>query len=75
MKTQFFYSDHTLPETELLTEQEETAGNEVAANMMTADQIAEIIAKTIASLKVYVVESEITDAQNSVKVAVEQATF
>lgn len=42
---------------------------------ITAQEVAEIVAKVLGSLRVYVVESDITDAQNSVKTVVEQSTF
>lgn len=40
-----------------------------------SDAIAEAICAALAKIKVYVVESEITDAQNSVRATVEQAKF
>ncbi|MDL2319903.1 hypothetical protein LJC45_02085 [Alistipes sp. OttesenSCG-928-B03] len=42
---------------------------------VTAEQVAEIIVRTLSSLRVYVVESDITESQNSVRAVVEQATF
>lgn len=40
-----------------------------------AKEVAQMIAAAIAQIKVYVVESEITDAQNQVKTIVERSTF
>lgn len=42
---------------------------------LTAHDIAAIIRETILSLRVYVVESDITAAQQSVKAVVEQSSF
>ncbi len=42
---------------------------------MTTEEVVALIAAAISQIKVYVVESEITDAQNNVKAIVEQATF
>ena len=42
---------------------------------ITAKEIAEAVAAALGSLRVYVVESDITDAQNSVRAVVEQSTF
>lgn len=38
-------------------------------------QVMEMIDRSIANLKVYVVESEITQTQNAIKTVVEQASF
>lgn len=46
-----------------------------AAKPLTAEDVAVIVNGALASLKVYVVESDITSAQNSVRAVVEQATF
>lgn len=42
---------------------------------LTRAQAEELIAQAISSLRVYVVESDITDAQNTVRTIVQQATF
>lgn len=42
---------------------------------LTAEDVAAMIAAALSQIKVYVVESEITAAQNSVKTIVEQSTF
>ncbi len=42
---------------------------------LTAADVAEMIAGALSQIKVYVVESEITAAQNNVKAIVEQSTF
>ncbi len=42
---------------------------------LTAEDVSGIINSALASLRVYVVESDITSAQNSVRAVVEQATF
>jgi hypothetical protein len=42
---------------------------------LTAEDVAAMIAGAISQIKIYVVESEITAAQNSVKAIVEQSTF
>ena len=39
------------------------------------EEVAAIVARSLSALKVYVVESEITDAQNSIKSIVRQASF
>ena len=41
----------------------------------TATEIAAILKKTLSEIKVYVLESEITEAQRAVKSVVEQAMF
>lgn len=51
------------------------AAGQPAAAGITAQEVAAIVAQALASLRVYVVESDITDAQNSVKAVVEQSTF
>ena len=48
---------------------EEEEGREA----LTREDIAEIVAQSLSSLRVYVVESDITDAQNSVRAVVEQS--
>lgn len=42
---------------------------------LTRTQAEQMIAQAIASLRIYVVESDITEAQNAHRVIVEQATF
>ena len=42
---------------------------------ISAEEIAQIIIKTLSSIKIYVVESEITEAQHRVKAVVEQTSF
>lgn len=42
---------------------------------LTAEDIAAIVHSALASMRVYVVESDITAAQNSVRAVVEEATF
>ena len=42
---------------------------------LTAEDVAAMIAGALSQIKIYVVESEITAAQNSVKAIVEQSTF
>jgi hypothetical protein len=42
---------------------------------LTAQDVAAMIATALSQIKVYVLESEITAAQNSVKAIVEQSTF
>lgn len=42
---------------------------------LTAEDVAAMIASALSQIKVYVVESEITAAQNNVKAIVEQSTF
>lgn len=55
--------------------------NEIRAAVDDADQpitrteAAELIAQAIASLRVYVAESDITQAQDAVKAIVDKATF
>lgn len=46
-----------------------------AGRYATVAQVEQIVRSAIASLRVYVVESDITAAQNSVRAIVEQATF
>ena len=46
-----------------------------AGAQITVAELARVIAQSLSSLRVYVVESDITDAQNSVKAVVDQATF
>ncbi len=42
---------------------------------LTAEDVAAMIAGALSQIKVYVVESEITAAQESVKAVIEQSTF
>lgn len=55
--------------------------NEIRADVGDADrpityaEAAELIAQSIASLRVYVAESDITEAQEAVKAIVEKSTF
>jgi len=53
----------------------QVTANPAAAAMVTREEIAEIIDSKLASLKVYVVESDITEAQSAVKSVVELASY
>lgn len=50
-------------------------GNSSEEVGLTEEKVAEIVARSMASLKVYVVESEITEAQDRVKAIVRQASY
>lgn len=54
---------------------EDAAPDAAAERNLTAEDVARIVNNALASLRVYVVESDITSAQNSVRAVVEQATF
>lgn len=54
---------------------ENRAEVETAERTVTYSEVMELIARSLASLRIYVVESDITDAQNSVRAIVEKATF
>lgn len=54
---------------------ENRAEVETAERTVTYAEVVELIARSLASLRIYVVESDITDAQNSVRAIVEKATF
>lgn len=43
--------------------------------VLDSKEVAEIIVATLQSIKIYVVESEITEAQGRVKAVVEQTSF
>ncbi len=67
-----FYSSSTLGVVDRAFTEESGAGG---GNALTADDVARIVGNALASMRVYVVESDITAAQNSVRAVVEQATF
>ena len=46
-----------------------------AGDSLTEERVADIVTQSMASLKIYVVESEITEAQNRVKAIVRQASY
>ncbi len=48
---------------------------ETADRPITYAEAVELIAQSLAALRIYVVESDITDAQNSVRAIVEKASF
>ncbi len=48
---------------------------ETADRPITYAEAVELIANQLAALRIYVVESDITDAQNSVRAIVEKASF
>ncbi len=48
---------------------------ETADRPVTYSETVELIAQSLASLRIYVVESDITDAQNSIRAIVEKASF
>ncbi len=48
---------------------------EMTDRPITYVEAVELIAQSLASLRIYVVESDITDAQNSVRAIVEKASF
>lgn len=54
---------------------ENIAGQDIVQQQVTAGQIAEIIGSALSSLRVYVVESDITNAQNNVRAIVEESVF
>lgn len=73
-----FYSNATVPEytgyeTTGQEHQAETGMTQVKP--VTAEEIAEIVVRAIGSLRIYVLESDITEAQNNVKAVAEQASF
>lgn len=68
-----FYSNSTLGAGGTFTE--EGAMGAGAGKPLTAEDVARIVGNALASMRVYVVESDITAAQNSVRAVVEQATF
>lgn len=43
--------------------------------IITKAEIRQIIKEELAGLKIYITESEITDAQNTVKTIIEQSSF
>lgn len=43
--------------------------------VMNSEEIARIIVNALSSIKIYVVESDITEAQNRVRAVVEQTSF
>lgn len=45
------------------------------AEVLTAADVEAIVLKTLSALRIYVVEADITAAQNSVRAVVEQSTF
>ena len=51
------------------------AATVAAGQGITEEKLAEVVSRTMASLKVYVVESEITEAQDRVKAIVRQASY
>lgn len=70
-----FYSNSTLGAVAGAFGGDEEAACVAAEKTLTAADVAEIVNSALASLRVYVVESDITSAQNSVRAVVEQATF
>lgn len=61
---------------------DETAGearrgveSAAAAAPLTAADVAEIVVRTLGSIRIYVVESDITEAQQSVRTVVESARY
>lgn len=42
---------------------------------VTVGQVAEIVRRALSEIRIYVLESDITDAQNSVKAIVQQSLF
>lgn len=46
-----------------------------AAAPLTAEEVADIVIRTLGSIKVYVVESEITRAQEAVRTVVESSRY
>ncbi|MCL2560881.1 MAG: hypothetical protein FWE10_00975 [Rikenellaceae bacterium] len=72
-----FYSTYSMPalgggDVDFLTDDAVAPEKE---STLTAEDIAAIVHSALASLRVYVVESDITAAQNSVRAVVEEATF
>lgn len=48
---------------------------EIKAQVLTEERVQQMIDQAIANIKVYVLESEISESQNNVKTIVKQASF
>ena len=71
-----FYSNSTIGVASgVFAAENEAVVSESRQGGLTAEDVAAIVNNALASLRVYVVESDITSAQNSVRAVVEQALF